>query len=125
MRDGTRQCPLWVKSRHQRMSVRCPLYPRKRTSAQAALNGDADRRRYSRVEGESDQGEAPCAHDVTRQGNRLSTRGQSRGQVERLKFSADITGGYALISRKERPLNGIERSLSFRIIRPEIPGPIP
>src|SRR6516225_12370951 len=26
---------------------------------------------------------------------------------------------------KECPLNGIERSLSFRIIRPEIPGPIP
>jgi hypothetical protein len=26
-----RQCPLWVKSRHCRMSRRCRLYPRKRT----------------------------------------------------------------------------------------------
>jgi hypothetical protein len=25
------QCPLWVRSRHQRMSVSCPLFPRKRT----------------------------------------------------------------------------------------------
>src|SRR5262252_1251077 len=24
-------CPLWVKSRHQRMSAECPLYPQKRT----------------------------------------------------------------------------------------------
>ena len=27
----TRQCPLWVKSRHRSASSRCPLYPRKRT----------------------------------------------------------------------------------------------
>ena len=27
----SRRCPLWVKSRHQRMSAGCPLYPRKRT----------------------------------------------------------------------------------------------
>src|SRR6516162_5366606 len=26
----SRSCPLWVKSRHQRMSASCPLYPRKR-----------------------------------------------------------------------------------------------
>src|SRR5262249_29225166 len=25
------ECPLWVKSRHQRMSASCPLYPQKRT----------------------------------------------------------------------------------------------
>jgi hypothetical protein len=27
-----RRCPLWVKSRHQRISTRCPLYPQKQTS---------------------------------------------------------------------------------------------
>src|SRR5215472_12732432 len=26
-----RECPLWVKSRHQGLSARCPLYPRKQT----------------------------------------------------------------------------------------------
>jgi hypothetical protein len=25
-------CPLWVKSRHRRVQIQCPLYPRKRTS---------------------------------------------------------------------------------------------
>ena len=25
------ECPLWVKSRHQRVSASCPLYPQKRT----------------------------------------------------------------------------------------------
>jgi hypothetical protein len=25
------QCPLWVKSRHQGLSARCPLYPQKQT----------------------------------------------------------------------------------------------
>src|SRR5262249_48886028 len=28
------QCPLWVKSRHSRISARCPLYPQKRTSVE-------------------------------------------------------------------------------------------
>jgi hypothetical protein len=28
-------CPLWVSSRHFGMSARCPLFPRKRTSAHA------------------------------------------------------------------------------------------
>src|SRR6516162_9641681 len=32
---GPRECPLWVKSRHERMSASCPLYPRKRTSEPA------------------------------------------------------------------------------------------
>src|SRR5262249_11291440 len=32
-----RSCPLWVKSRHQRMSASCPLYPRKRTSPPSLL----------------------------------------------------------------------------------------
>jgi hypothetical protein len=28
----SRQCPLWVKSRHCGISNQCPLYPQKRTS---------------------------------------------------------------------------------------------
>src|SRR5262249_46759426 len=28
------QCPLWVKSRHSRISARCPLYPQKWTSVE-------------------------------------------------------------------------------------------
>src|SRR5262249_43560126 len=31
MEPTPRQCPLWVKSRHQRMSASCPLYPQKQT----------------------------------------------------------------------------------------------
>src|SRR6516225_2210467 len=31
-----KQCPLWVKSRHQRMSAPCPLYPQKRTLVSVA-----------------------------------------------------------------------------------------
>ena len=31
----SRQCPLWVKSRHRKESAECPLYPRKRTSIEA------------------------------------------------------------------------------------------
>jgi hypothetical protein len=29
--EQTRECPLWVKSRHYGMSDQCPLYPQKLT----------------------------------------------------------------------------------------------
>src|SRR6202040_3864733 len=31
----TRPCPLWVKSGHDAIKLRCPLYPRKRTFVSA------------------------------------------------------------------------------------------
>src|SRR5262249_35096709 len=34
-----RQCPLWVKSRHRSVSVQCPLYSQKRTSAERSAAG--------------------------------------------------------------------------------------
>ena len=33
----SRQCPLWVKSRHCPPTSQCPLYPRKRTSPKALV----------------------------------------------------------------------------------------
>jgi len=96
-----RQCPLWVKSRHRSTSNQCPLYPQKRTSAQAALNGDADRGRYSRGRREIRSERGTMRRRCHAPGNWLFTRGQNRGQNSRAKFSADVTGCYPSISRKE------------------------
>ena len=66
--------------------------------------GEPGRGRYSRVEGESDQGEVPCADDAMRPsiGCRPVDRGGDR--MSRSKFCPDVTGSYPPISRKECPL---------------------
>ena len=47
----SRECPLWVKSRHRNSSVGCPLYPRKRTSVDSVcLARSRERNGVSEVE---------------------------------------------------------------------------
>src|SRR6516165_8994497 len=44
------QCPLWVKSRHQRTSASCPLYPQKRTlGLTRAMSAMCQKQTFSRV----------------------------------------------------------------------------
>src|SRR5262249_18710298 len=46
---GPQPCPLWVKNGHDVVKLRCPLYPRKRTSELARFTSGVERRQLSDV----------------------------------------------------------------------------